>query len=46
MGCSCGSSSNADAGPFRVQAPNGAITTWRTEAEADAAASRTGGARI
>jgi len=46
VGCSCGSSSSANQGPFRVQAPNGAITTWRTQAEQEAAVARTGGKAI
>lgn len=44
MGCSCGSGTTSES--YKVLAPNGAITTWRTEAEADAAAERTGGERL
>jgi hypothetical protein len=45
MGCSC-QGSNSASGPYRVQAPNGAITSWRTEAERDAAIARTGGKAV
>jgi hypothetical protein len=41
MGCSC--NSGAGASTIKVLAPNGSVTTWRTQAEADAAAERTGG---
>jgi hypothetical protein len=43
MACSCNSGTSTT---YKVQAPNGAITTWRTEAEANAAAERTGGTRL
>lgn len=46
MGCSCQSNGGANAGPYRVQAPNGAITSWRTQAEQEAAVARTGGKKI
>lgn len=48
-GCGCGKGSgDAKSGPFLVQAPgdgsgNGVITSWRTEAEQQQAAERTGG---
>lgn len=54
-GCGCGKSGggstsgsgSANAGPFQVQAPNGGvITSWRTEAEQQAAIERTGGRAI
>ena len=43
MGCSCGSGSSASGEKHQVQAPGGAVTSWRTAEEAEAAAARTGG---
>lgn len=46
MGCSCQNGGAANSGPYQVQAPNGAITSWRTKAEQEAAIARTGGKAI